>query len=70
MMIFMMSDAFMAMIPICMINYWLMGNMINCKMSIMDHSMVIVVHNMFWLMMMLTVEVVIVSVSTNWMRCV
>ena len=69
MMIFMMSDAFMAMIPICMINYWLMGYMINCEMSIMNHSMVIVVYDMFWLMLMLMVEVVIVPVSANWMSC-
>ena len=70
MMIFMMVDALMAMFPICMINYWLMGYMINCEMSIMNHSMVIMVHDMFWLMLMLMVEVVIVSVSTNWMSCV
>ena len=69
MMIFMMIDTCVAMIPICMINYWLMGYMLNCEMSIMNHSMVIVVHDMFWLMLMLMVEVVIVPVSTNWMSC-
>ena len=69
MMIFMMVDACVAMIQICMINYWLMGYMLNCEMSIMNHSMVIVVHDMFWLMLMLMVEVVIVPVSANWMSC-
>ena len=68
-MIFMMVDTCMAMIPICMINYWLMGYMLNCEMSIMNHSMVIVVYVMFWLMLMLMVEVVIVPVSANWMSC-
>ena len=70
MMIFMIVDALMAMLQICMINYWLMGYMINCEMSIMNHSMVIVVYDMFWLMLMLMVEIMIVSVSTNWMSCV
>ena len=70
MMIFMMVDACVAMIPICMINYWLMGYMLNCEMSIMNHSMVIVVYDMFWLMLRLMVEVVIVPVSANRMSCV
>jgi hypothetical protein len=70
MMIFVMVDALMAMIPICMINHWLMGYMINCEMSIMNHTMVIVVHDMLWFMLSLMVEVTIVSVSTNWMSCV
>ena len=69
MMIFMVIGACMAMIQICMINYWLMGYMLNSEMSIMNHSMFIVVHDMLWLMMMLMVEVVIVSVSANWMSC-
>ena len=69
MMIFMMVDACVSMVPICMINYWLMGYMLNCEMSIMNHSMVIVVHDMLWLMMMLMVEVMIVSMNTNWMSC-
>ena len=72
MMIFMMIDACVAMIPICMINYWLMGYMLNCEMSIMNHSMVIVVHDVFSLMLMLrlVVEVVIVSAPANWMSSV
>ena len=67
MMIFKMVDTCVAMIPVCVINYWLMGYMINCEMSIMNHSMVIVVYDMFWLMLRLMVKVVIVPVSTNWM---
>ena len=69
MMIFMVVDACVAMIPICMFDYWLMGYMLNCEMSIMNHSMVIVVYDVFWLMLMLMVKVVIVSVSANWMSC-
>ena len=48
--------------------------MVNSKMSIMNHSMVIVVHDVFSLMLMLmlrlVVEVVIVSAPANWMSSV